>query len=128
MPKNILLVEDDAAIIDVYQIAFKGAGFNIETLSDGSSVMNKLKEIQSGKAKAPDIILLDIILPDINGMDILKEIKSNDKTKAIKLIVLSNNTDGELKKLGYELGNQKCLTKSQYTPTELIEIVKKELK
>lgn len=128
MPKNILLVEDDAAIIDVYQIAFKGAGFNIEVLSDGNSMMSKLKEIESGKADAPDIILLDIVLPDINGMDILKEIKSNDKTKAIKLIILSNNTDGELKKMGYDLGNQKCLTKSQYTPTELIEIIKKELK
>jgi len=128
MPKNILLVEDDAAIIDIYQIAFKGAGFNVETLSDGSSAMNKIKDIQSEKVEAPDIILLDIVLPDINGMDLLKEIKQGDKTKDIKLIVLSNNTDGELKNMGYELGSQKCLTKSQYTPTQLVEILKKELK
>ena len=128
MAKNILLVEDDAAIIDVYQIAFGGAGFKVETLSDGQSVMDKVKDIESGKAKAPDLILLDIVLPDINGMDLLKEIKNNKKTKNIKLIVLSNNTDSELKKMGYELGNQKCLTKSQYTPTQLVEIIKKELK
>ncbi len=128
MPKNILLVEDDSAIIDIYQIAFKAAGFNVETLSDGQSMLNKIQEIQSGKTKAPDLILLDIVLPDINGTDLLKQIKENEKTKNIKLIVLSNNTDTELKKLGYDLGNQKCLTKSQHTPTQLVEILKKELK
>jgi len=128
MPKKILLIEDDAAIIDVYNIAFTAAGFKVETLSDGQSAIDKIKSIESGKDKAPDIILLDIVLPDINGMDILKEIKNGEKTKGIKLLVLSNNTDAELKKMGYDLGNQKCLTKSQYTPTQLVEILKKELK
>lgn len=127
MAKKILLVEDDIAIIDVYQIAFTGAGFKVETLSDGQSAMDKVKEIQSGKEKAPDLILLDIILPDINGMDILTEIKKDEKTKNIPLFILSNNTDAELKKMGYDLGNQRCLTKSQYTPTQLIALIKKEL-
>ncbi|OGZ17854.1 MAG: hypothetical protein A2V72_00760 [Candidatus Nealsonbacteria bacterium RBG_13_37_56] len=128
MAKKILLIEDDLAITDVYQIAFKGAGFKVETLSDGQSTMDKVKDIQSGKENAPDLILLDIILPDINGMDILKEIKKDEKTKNIPLIILSNNTDVELKRMGYDLGNQRCLTKSQYTPTQLVEILKKELK
>jgi len=128
MKKKILLVEDDTAIIDVYNIAFTAVGFEVETISDGQSAMDKVKNIQSGKDTAPDIILLDIVLPDFNGMDILKEIKNGDKTKGIKLLILSNNTDAELKKMGYDLGNQKCLTKSQYTPTQLVDILKKELK
>jgi len=128
MAKKILLVEDDTAIIDVYNIAFTAAGFEVETISDGQSAMDKVKAIQSGKDAAPGIILLDIVLPDFNGMDILKEIKAGDKTKGIKLFILSNNTDAELKKMGYDLGNQKCLTKSQYTPSQLVEILKKELK
>jgi len=128
MAKKILLVEDDSAIIDIYQIAFKGAGFDVETLSDGQSAIDKIKSIELGEDDIPDIILLDIILPDFNGMDILKEIKKGNKTKSISLIILSNNTDAELKKMGYDLGNQKCLTKAQHTPTQLIEIIKKELK
>lgn len=128
MAKKILLIEDDLAIVDIYQIAFTGAGFEVEILNDGQSAMDKVKSIESGKDKVPDIILLDIVLPDFNGMDILKEIKKGEKTKNILLIILSNNTDVELKKMGYDLGNQKCLTKSQYSPTQLVEILKKELK
>jgi DNA-binding response OmpR family regulator len=128
MKKKILLVEDDLAIIDVYNIAFTAAGFEVEIISDGQLVMDKIKNIELGKDKASDIILLDMVIPNFNGMDILKEIKKGKKTKSIKLFILSNNTDAELKKMGYDLGNQKCLTKSQYTPTQLVEILKKELK
>jgi len=128
MAKTILLIEDDAAIIEIYQIAFKAANFDIETIISGQDAMKRAKEIIAGKAKKPDLILLDIILPDINGMDILKEIRGSKETKNIPLFILSNNTDQELRKMGYDLKSERCLTKAKYTPTQLVKIVKERLK
>jgi len=128
MPKTILLIEDDLAIIDVYTTVLEGAGFKVEAITLGAQAIEKMKDIKKGKAKKPDLLLLDLILPDINGIDILKAMRKEKETKDIAVFVLTNYTDRELEKMGYDLKSEKHLLKTDYTPTQLVKLIKKRLK
>ena len=97
-PIEILLVEDSDADIRLFQEAFLDADtnssldHNISIIKDGSKVMSYLYEKQNSKKEIlPDIILLDINLPRKNGLDILKEIKLDDKLRSLPVIILSTS-------------------------------------
>lgn len=120
--KTVFLIEDDAAIIDVYKTAFKAAGISVETMAWGKQAMEKIKEVQSGKAEKPGLILLDLILPDMNGTEILKEIKGNEKTKDIVVFVFSNYTNEN--SLINGIKPDKFILKTGITPTELVKLAK----
>jgi len=126
--KKILLIEDDLATIEVYETIFKKAGFDIETIKWGEEALNRVKEIEENKSPKPDVVLLDLILPDINGIEVLKEIRKNEKTKDLLVFILTNYTDVQLEKMGYSLGSERYLLKTDYTPSQLIEIIEKSLK
>ena len=125
--KKILLIEDDLATIEVYETIFKKAGFDIETIKWGEEALNRVKEIEENKSPKPDVVLLDLILPDINGIGVLKEIRKNEKTKDLLVFILTNYTDVQLEKMGYSLGSERYLLKTDYTPSQLIEIIEKSL-
>lgn len=127
MKKTIFLVEDESQIIDVYQTALKAAGFEVDSAATGGGAIEKVKEIRSGQLKKPDLILLDLILPDINGLEVLQEIRKYEETKDLLVIVLTNYGSGELEKNGYDLGKEQFLVKAQYTPTQLVALVKERL-
>ena len=82
--KIILIVEDDVFIRDIYQVKFSQEGFEVLSAEDGIKALDILKE------KVPDIILLDILMPYMNGLEVLKKIKSNEALKNIPVIMLSN--------------------------------------
>lgn len=128
MKKTILLVEDEPQIIDVYQTALRGAGFEVESIVMGGDAIEKVKKIKSGRLKKPDLILLDLVLPDINGLEVLKEIRGYPETKDLSVIVLTNYGDGDLEKNGYDLGAEQYLVKAQYTPTQLVALIEGMLK
>lgn len=67
---KILLVEDDLPTIDIYEEILKKSGFDIETLKWGKDAFELLERIKEGKEKKPGLILLDLILPDVNGVEI----------------------------------------------------------
>ena len=115
--KKILLIEDDLATIEVYETIFKKAGFDIETIKWGEEALNRVKEIEENKSPKPDVVLLDLILPDINGIGVLKEIRKNEKTKDLLVFILTNYTDVQLEKMGYSLGSERYLLKTDYTPS-----------
>jgi DNA-binding response OmpR family regulator len=122
--KNILLVEDDPFLIDIYTTKLMDRGFSVEVAKDGEEAQRKLNE---GKF---DLLLLDIVLPHIDGWEILEKIK-NEKLKIknnLKIIVLSNLGQKEEVEKGLRLGADKYLIKAHYTPTEVIEEIKKVLK
>jgi len=118
--KNILLVEDDPFLIDIYTTKLREAGFLVEVAEDGEKGLRKLRE------KNFDLLVLDIVLPQIDGWEILNKIK-NEKLKIknnLKIIVLSNLGQKEEVEKGLELGADKYLIKAHYTPSEVVEEIK----
>ncbi len=124
MKKKVFLIEDDAAIIDIYSTGLKAAGFEVDAATSGKEAIAKI--IKQGKI--PDLILLDLLLPDMNGIEILAELRKDEKAKSIPVFVLTNYSDDELEKMGYRLKAEKHLLKSDYTPGQLAEVVKEKLK
>ncbi len=119
--KQILLVEDDPFLIDIYTTKFKENGFSIEAASDGNQAIRVLSE------KKPDLLLLDIVLPRVDGWEILRQIKVDEKLKDVPVVVLSNlGQKSEIDK-AFALGAAKYLIKAHYTPSEVVAEVKKSL-
>lgn len=117
--KQILLIEDDPFLIDIYTTKLKDSGFLVETASDGEQALEKVKE------KKPDLVLLDIVLPKISGWEILKKIKAEAGLKDLKIMILSNLGQKEEVEKGMDLGVEKYLIKAHYTPSQVVEEIKK---
>ena len=98
----------------------------LTSITDPMEMLEKVKEMQAGKVEKPSLVLLDLILPDINGSEILNAIKKNEATKDILVFVLSNyadkNPDPDRAK------PDKFILKTDIAPTELANLVKKVLK
>ncbi len=120
--KTILLVEDDPFLIDIYSDKFKDAGFAVETVGDGETTLNEIRE------KKPDLVILDLVLPHIDGWEILRQIKKDPALSPIPVIIFSNLGQGADIEKGQALGATKYLIKSRHTPSEVLEEVKKILK
>ncbi|MDI6591442.1 MAG: response regulator [Patescibacteria group bacterium] len=119
--KKILLIEDDPFLIDIYTLKLKEAGFLVEVATDGKEGLRKTSEI------IPDLVVLDIVLPQIDGWEFLKKIKANEELKKIPVVILSNlGQKGEVEK-GLKLGAAKYLIKAHYTPSQVIEEIKEIL-
>lgn len=128
MVKTILFIEDDLPTIEVYTTALEKEGFNVKTITFGREALEFVDKVNEGKEKQPDIVLLDIMLPDVSGLEVLKKIKSNKKTKNIPVLVLTNfaGKEEEIEKMRFD--KTKYLIKTNYTPRQLVELIKKELK
>ena len=124
MARKILLIEDEPRQIEIYEKAISEAGFEIESLKWGQEGLERLEEIKSKKKEKPDLILLDLILPDINGIAILEKAKLDLQLKDIPFFILTNYSDPELEKTGEELGVEKHIIKTDVTPSQLIKIIK----
>lgn len=116
--KKILLVEDDFFISDIYQTKFRKEGFEVAAAENG------LKAIECLKKDLPDLILLDIVMPFMDGMETLKEIKAEEKWKNIPVIILSNISEKEKMQEALALGAKDYLIKSNFTPSEIMEKIK----
>jgi CheY-like chemotaxis protein len=127
MKPKILLIEDDKPTIELYEEIFKISGFEIETLDFGQKAIERLKEIREGKKEKPDLILLDLILPDMNGILVLEEAKKYPETKDLRFLALTNYLDPELNQELVKKGIEKILAKTNFTPSQLVEIVKSAL-
>ena len=122
--RKILYIEDDLTAIEVYEEALEKAGFDIESLQWGREGLARLEEIKDGRKEKPDLILLDLILPDINGLEILKKAKKDDKLKEIPFIVLTNYGDPKLEQECWQVGIEKHIDKTEATPSQLTAIIK----
>ena len=121
--KKVLLVEDEPLLIDLYQERFSEEDFSLEIARDGNEALKKAD-------LGADLILLDILLPGINGFEVLRRLKRNLDTRDITVIVLTNlgseQSDSD-KQLAFSLGAVDYLVKSYHTPDEMVEIVNKRL-
>jgi len=119
--KTILLVEDDFFIADIYSTKLKECGYQIKVVENGAKLLESLKE---GK---PDLLILDIVLPKFSGWEILEKIKNNENLKDIKIVILSNLDQKEDIEKALKLGAVKYFIKTHYTPSQLVEEIKKIL-
>lgn len=119
---KVLIVEDDALLLRVLNEAFLDEGFNVATVENGLEVEDTVSKF------SPDIILLDLILPGIDGFAVLKKLKSDEKSKKIPVIVLSNLDDPGDVKSTKALGVKDYFIKSNVKVEEIIDAVKKNIK
>ena len=122
MAKRILVVDDDLYIRELYEEVLKDEGYTIETASDGQAALDKL---QLG---GYDLVLLDIMMPKIDGLGIMDALTKNPPTVKNGPILLLTNLDHEpLIKDAMNKGAQAFLIKADITPADLLENVKKYL-
>ncbi len=117
--KKILLIEDDPFLIDIYGTKLKEEGYEVVVAEDGE------KGLKSIETEDPDLVLLDIVLPNFNGWEILRKVQKKGRPQ---IIILSNLGEKEEVEKGLKLGAAKYLVKAHYTPTEVVAEIKKALK
>ncbi|MFA6525878.1 MAG: response regulator [Candidatus Buchananbacteria bacterium] len=118
---KVLLVEDDQMIVEMYKLKLETDGFEVFVTDKGSEAIEL-----AGKEK-PDIILLDIILPEIDGFSILQEIKSDSATKKIPVMMLTNLSQESDQEKGTQMGAAGYFVKAQHTPADIMTEIKKIL-
>lgn len=114
-----MIVEDDRLLRDMMSRKLEKEGYEVILVVDGSEAESKIKE------ERPDVVLLDLILPGVNGFEILEAIKKDDNLKDIPVIILSNLGQKSEVDRGIELGASDYLVKAHFTPSEIIEKLKK---
>ena len=120
MPK-IIVVEDDPMLGEIYVKKFTEAGFEMKLVTSGKAVESEVANYQ------PEIVLLDIVLPDMDGYEILEALSKNDLTRSVPTYVFSNLSAKEDIERATSLGAKGFITKSSFTPSQLVEEVKKIL-
>jgi DNA-binding response OmpR family regulator len=116
---KILLVEDDPFLLSMYNTKFELENFKVVTADDGE------KGLKLALKEAPDIILLDIMLPKMDGFAVLKALKADEKVKQIPVILLTNLSQKEKVQEGLALGADDYLIKAHFMPSEVVEKIKK---
>ena len=117
----VLLIEDDNLLVRMYQDKFTGDGYKVVVALDGENGLAKLKK------EKPTLVLLDIMMPKMNGFEVLKKIKADPSSKNIPVILLTNLGGEDDAKKGLEMGAVAYLIKSDYTPDEVIAKIKEIL-
>jgi CheY-like chemotaxis protein len=114
-PKKLLIVEDDFYIRDIYKLAAKNKGYVVYTASDGEEALSLCKVAH------PDIILLDIMLPKVSGIDVLKTIKSWPEFAHIPIVMVTNVGENETYQQALQAGAADYILKVQQTPVQIVE-------
>ncbi len=112
--KRILLVEDDDLLRELYEIKFFAEGFEVAATRDGQEALDRVEEFE------PGIILLDMMMPVMNGMEFLRRYKPTDHPQ-VKVIVLSNKSTPNDVYDAKRLGITDYLIKSKFTPDDLVQ-------
>ncbi len=118
---KILLIEDEEMLANMYEVKFQNEGFEITKALDGATGLELAKSIQ------PDLILLDVIMPKMDGFSVLKSIREDASIKDLPVILLTNLGQEEDVQKGKELGVVGYLVKANVTPAEVVEAAKREL-
>ena len=118
---KILLIEDDPLMVRLYQKVFSFEGYKVETAMSGQE---GLKKVKSSK---PALILLDIMMPKMSGLEVLDKLKADPSLKKIPVVTLTNLASENDKKAALSKGAVKHIIKSEYEPEQVVNIIKKIL-
>jgi DNA-binding response OmpR family regulator len=120
--KTVLIIEDDQMINSMYKTKLEASGFKVVSATNGAD------GLELAKKEKPDIILLDVIMPQLDGFSVLEELMKDGKIKSVPVILLTNlGTDEDIEK-GKKLGAVDYVVKANITPTEVIAKVNEHLK
>lgn len=115
---KILIIEDDRYISKMYQLKLSLEGYDVQVAENGREGVDKVKEFM------PSIVLLDILMPELDGFEVLKIVKGDDATKDIPVLIMSNLGQEDHVEKGMKLGAIGYIVKSQYTPSKVVEKIK----
>ncbi len=118
---KILIIEDDTNLANVYKLKFEKENFDVKIVNDGAESMEAIKTFK------PDIVLLDINLPNMDGFKILAEIKTDNDLKKTPVLVWTNMSEEKDVRKIHDMGADDYLLKVLYMPQEIVDIVKKYL-
>jgi DNA-binding response OmpR family regulator len=118
MAIKVLIVEDDPMLRRMYDTAFNVAEFEVTKAEDGTIVT------ETASLNPPDVIILDMMMPNFNGLDTLKELQTSVQTRGIPVLILSAYDDPELVAKALKAGASRYLSKNEYDPEQLVKIVR----
>jgi len=118
---KILIVEDDPLILRLYQKAFSFEGYEVETAANGEEGLEKVRTI------IPTIVLLDVMMPKMNGLQVLEKLKAYPETHNIPVIVLTNLAGQNDSERALAMGAVKYIVKSEHDPKQVVDMVREIL-
>lgn len=119
--RKILIIDDDSFLVNLYIKKFNDSGFEVFSALEGE------KGMELAKKHCPDIIILDVLLPEMGGYEVLRELKKNAITTSIPVIMLTNFFQKEDIEKFLKLGVKDYLIKSHFMPSEVVTKVEKAL-
>lgn len=118
---KIAIIEDDQVIAQMYRIKFENEGFEVEAAENGKLGLELVQKMM------PDIILLDLMMPEMNGDEMLTKLRATEWGKDIRVIILTNMGEQEVPPAIRDLGVKAFILKADMTPRQVTDLVKKEL-
>jgi DNA-binding response OmpR family regulator len=118
---KVAIVEDDIAIAQMYRFKFEAEGYEVETAENGRLGLELVEKMR------PDMILLDLMMPEMNGEDMLAAVRKTAWGKDIKVVVLTNRGEQEIPEQVRTLGVTAVILKADMTPRQVAELVKQHL-
>lgn len=119
---RILIVDDDVFLLEIYSLKFKEQGFDVDLAKSGEEALDKIKN-----GNIYDVLLLDVVMPGIDGFEVLKRIEKEKKVTKSLLAVLTNLGQKEDIEKGKKLGVDAYIIKAQFSPLEVVNKIKKLL-
>jgi DNA-binding response OmpR family regulator len=119
---KVLIIEDDQIVGTIYRRKFNGEGFEVELSADGEAGLQAVETFE------PDAVVLDLMLPKLNGVEVLKRIRANEKTATMPVVVLSNAYLSNLLREAHDAGANQCLIKASASPKQVVEAIRRALR
>ena len=121
MPQKVAIVEDDQTISQMYRFKFEAEGFKVETAENGKIGLALIETMK------PDIVLLDLMMPEMTGDQVLQEMRKTPWGKDMKVVILTNMGEQEIPDIVKQLGVSAVVLKANMTPRQVFELVKSKL-
>ncbi|MBI4209783.1 MAG: response regulator [Deltaproteobacteria bacterium] len=121
MAQKILVIDDDPSVVEIIQLTLESEGFQVSTATDS------LEGVGMARREKPDLIFLDLSMPGLNGVEVCAQLKSDPRTKAIPIVMISARTFKEDVRRGLEAGVEAYVTKP-FDPLTLRDVIQNILK
>ncbi len=120
---KIIIVDDDKFLLDMYALKFEKEGVEVQAALSGEELVNKMRQ-----GLTADLLLLDIIMPGLDGLETLEKVKNENLLKNMKVVALSNQGDPEEIEKAKSLGVENYIIKATATPSEIVRKIMTILK